>query len=92
MVERVSHRVGVMYHGRIVEIGPRRSVFENPRHAYTQKLLSAVPSADLDAPKKAFVPLEDAVPSRIYALDYQAPVMAYQEVAKRHFVATSQLM
>jgi peptide/nickel transport system ATP-binding protein len=34
VVERVSHRVAVMYLGEIVEIGPRSSVFENPQHHY----------------------------------------------------------
>lgn len=46
VVERVSHHVGVMYLGRIVEIGPRQAIFEDPRHAYTRSLLSAVPVAD----------------------------------------------
>ncbi|WP_307188996.1 ABC transporter ATP-binding protein [Azospirillum sp. B506] len=36
VVERVSHRVAVMYLGQIVELGPRRAVFENPQHAYTR--------------------------------------------------------
>ena len=36
VVERVSHRVAVMYLGEIVEIGPRQAVFENPQHAYTK--------------------------------------------------------
>lgn len=92
VVERVSHRVGVMYHGRIVEIGPRHSVFENPHHAYTQKLLSAVPSADLNAPRKPFGLMEEGVPSRIYDVHYQAPAMSYREVAPGHFVASSAIM
>jgi peptide/nickel transport system ATP-binding protein len=46
VVERVSHRVAVMYMGEIVEIGPRASVLGNPQHAYTRKLLSAVPVPD----------------------------------------------
>ena len=92
VVERVSHRVGVMYHGRIVEIGPRHSVFENPQHAYTQKLLSAVPSADVTVARKRFELIEEVAPSRIYDINYQAPDMSYREVAPGHFVASSNIM
>ncbi len=52
VVERVSHRVGVMYLGRIVEIGSRSAVFENPQHDYTKTLLKAVPIADPRKRKK----------------------------------------
>lgn len=41
VVERISHRVAVMYKGRIVEIGSTRDVFENPKHSYTKILLDA---------------------------------------------------
>jgi peptide/nickel transport system ATP-binding protein len=46
VVERVSHRIAVMYLGEIVEIGPRAAVIENPQHPYTRQLLSAVPIPD----------------------------------------------
>jgi glutathione transport system ATP-binding protein len=64
VVERISHRVAVMYLGQIVEIGPRRAVFENPQHPYTRKLMAAVPVADPSHHHTACAVVDD-IPSNI---------------------------
>lgn len=46
MVEYLCDRVGVMYHGKIVEVAPAKELFANPQHDYTKALLSAIPLPD----------------------------------------------
>src|SRR3712207_681641 len=64
VVEKISHRVAVMYLGQIVELGPRQAVFENPQHSYTRKLLSAVPIADPER-ERAGTRIEGEIPSPV---------------------------
>ena len=86
VVERVSHHVAVMYLGRIVEIGSRRQVFENPQHSYTRQLMSAVPVADPRQKKISEDLRFRPIPSPIFPVDYVAPASVYREVAPGHRV------
>jgi len=87
VVERISHRVAVMYLGQIVEIGTRRAVFENPQHAYTRKLMAAVPVADPAHKRKEQALLVDEIPSPIRALNDEPLVAPLVQVGEGHFVA-----
>lgn len=91
VVERISHRVAVMYLGQIVEMGPRRAVLGNPLHPYTQKLLSAVPIAD---PKERnllkLLNLSD-LPSPVRRVGDEPVVEPLVEAEPGHFVARHQV-
>ena len=87
MVERICHRVAVMYLGQIVEIGPRRAAFENPHHAYTRKLMAAVPVADPTRRNRNRPLLTGEIPSPIRAVGDEPQVQALVQVGTDHFVA-----
>ncbi len=89
VVERVSHYVGVMYLGRIVEMGPRARVFENPQHPYTQALMKAVPIADPHRRKSEKDLNFKPIPSPIHSLDYVPEPSVYDEVEPGHLVLTT---
>ncbi|ENN89734.1 ABC transporter ATP-binding protein yliA [Rhizobium freirei PRF 81] len=85
VVERISHRVAVMYLGEIVEIGPRRAVFENPQHDYTKRLMAAVPVAD-PARRPTRLISNEEIRSPFRAVDYQPPKPVYEQVSPGHFL------
>ena len=89
VVERVSHRVGVMYLGRIVEIGSRQQVFENPQHPYTQALMKAVPIADPTIRKSERDLNFKPIPSPIHKTGYVPEPSVYNEVDPGHFILTT---
>ncbi|MFV0436257.1 MAG: dipeptide ABC transporter ATP-binding protein [Desulfopila sp.] len=86
VIERVSHRVAVMYLGQIVEMGRRQDIFENPRHPYTKKLLAAIPIAD-PARRTNFSMLTGEIPSPIRAVGNPPEKVRLVEVSDGHLVA-----
>ena len=86
VVERISHHVGVMYLGRIVELGPRSAVLEDPRHPYTKALLSAVPIADPRNRRIHEKPNASLIPSPIFPPGHKPERSTYDEVAPGHYV------
>ncbi len=86
VVERVAHRVAVMYLGQIVELGTRRQVFTNPRHPYTQKLLSAVPIAD-PTQRRERERLVGEIPSPVWPAGQSPELVTHREVEPGHIVA-----
>jgi ABC-type glutathione transport system ATPase component len=86
VVERISHHVGVMYLGRLVELGPRPAVFEDPRHPYTKTLMSAVPVADPRRRRIHEAPNASPIVSPIYPLGHRPEPSTYDEVTPGHFV------
>lgn len=88
-VERVSHRVAVMYLGEIVEIGPRAAVFGNPQHAYTKRLISAVPNPNPDRRREKGKISNDEIKSPMRPADFQVVPIQYREVPPGHLVAKS---
>ncbi|EKO3904332.1 ABC transporter ATP-binding protein [Vibrio fluvialis] len=86
VVEKISHRVAVLYLGQIAELGSRQQVLETPTHPYTQKLLSAVPVADPTLQRK-HVRLTGDIPSPVRAVGDEPAAVQHVEISPGHFVA-----
>ena len=88
VVEKMSHRVAVLYLGQIMELGSRAQVFETPAHPYTRRLLSAVPVPDpIRRPDRAA--LEGEVPSTTMKAGEEPVPARLTELAPGHFVANT---
>ena len=86
VIERVCHRVAVMYLGEIVEIGTRSQVFENPQHPYTKKLMKAVPVADPRLRKNEFNLMTDEIPSLVKPVGYEPEKVDLIKIEEGHFI------
>ena len=88
VVEQVSHRVAVLYLGQIVEIGTRRQIFESPQHAYTRKLLAAIPVAE---PGRAIdtTLLQGEIPSPVRKVGDEPAILSLHDHAPGHRVAVA---
>lgn len=89
VVEKISHRVAVLYLGQIVEYGHREDIFENPQHPYTRKLLSAVPVADPDY-KPALLAINEDIPSPVRSVNNPPVEQVLEAVSKHHWVVSHQ--
>jgi glutathione transport system ATP-binding protein len=86
VVEKVSHRVAVMYLGQIVEMAGRRAIFESPRHPYTRKLLAAVPVAEPGRHIDTSL-ISGEIPSPVRRVGDAPRIVPLVEIAPGHLVA-----
>ena len=86
VVERVSHRIAVMYLGELVEIGARADIIENPQHPYTRRLLDAVPVPDPERKRRRRSIGDGELPSTVRPLDYRPAARAWRTVGAGHRV------
>ena len=84
VVERIAHRIAVMYAGQIVEIGEARSVLADPQHNYTKRLISAVPA--VERRRQHFAVDATQVPSLVRPAGYEPPPANWREAGRDHRV------
>jgi glutathione transport system ATP-binding protein len=86
VVEKIAHRVAVMYLGQIVEIGTRQDIFERPQHPYTRKLLAAVPVAEPGHPIDPRL-IQGEIPSPMRKAGHGPDILKLVEIHPGHRVA-----
>ncbi|WP_449394668.1 ABC transporter ATP-binding protein [Devosia riboflavina] len=84
VVERIAHRIAVMYAGQIVEIGEARSVLSDPQHSYTKRLISAVPA--VERRRQHFALDATQVPSLVRPAGYEPPPANWRTAGQDHRV------
>ncbi|HEV7290851.1 MAG TPA: ABC transporter ATP-binding protein [Devosia sp.] len=84
VVERIAHRIAVMFAGQVVEVGTAKSVLADPRHSYTKRLIAAVPA--VERRKQHFAIDTTVVPSLVRPPGYEPPPAQWQEVGADHHV------
>ncbi|NTJ11638.1 ABC transporter ATP-binding protein [Rhizobium lusitanum] len=86
VVERISHRVAVLYLGEIVEIGSREEIFTNPQHSYTKRLLEAVPLPDPNRRANKRPLTSHEIKNPIRSADFTPPAREYRRMSETHCV------
>ncbi|HVW91184.1 MAG TPA: ABC transporter ATP-binding protein, partial [Devosia sp.] len=84
VVERIAHRIAVMYGGQIVEIGAARDVLAHPAHSYTKRLIAAVPT--VARRHREFAVDVSEVPSLIKPRGFEPPPAQWREIGPDHRV------
>ena len=84
VVERIAHRIAVMYAGQLVEIGDAASVLSDPQHSYTKRLIAAVPA--VERRKQVFTLDATQVPSLVRPNGYEPPQSQWREAGPDHRV------
>ena len=82
VVERIAHRIAVMFAGQIVEIGDARSVLADPQHSYTKRLIAAVPA--IERRKQHFSVDVTQVPSLVRPAGYEPPPAHWRQAGDDH--------
>ena len=84
VVERIAHRIAVMYAGQIVEIGKAAAVLATPQHSYTRRLIAAVPA--VARRRQRFTVDATQVPSLVRPVGYEPPPAQWREAGDDHRV------
>lgn len=89
VVERIAHRVAVMYAGQIVEIGKAGAVLGSPQHSYTKRLIAAVPA--IERRRQHFTVDATQVPSLVRPVGFEPPAAKWREAGEDHRVRVEEI-